>query len=355
MAKHQISHNARNLIAYCLRVGKHQGLQEKTRPRILLSNLCPETKSVKVLNAQIQGANDLRKTNRVHHLIFAHPNTDAGAVREVGEAQLIREAIDGLKAKGINLDDTPYVVIAHYDKDNHMDYHLIAASTDLKGKPIKDNYIGSRAMNITNQISKKYGLTLNNDKSQKKKKEQKVERVDTPTITIADEIMLADVETIEVDTSDVYTARAVGITEGIVMGGEKIEQRREQEKKQRERELQEREQRKRKLKEFNDKCDYLGLTMEERENLWTGHDVKHEKGRKVQGMTNDQDVFIRAEDRGERIDFVAIVGDVVKGIKEWLRELAQRIVQKSEYDKRRKQSQKEMHTRERSRGKGFKR
>lgn len=341
MAKHQISRNVSNLIAYCLRVGKHQNKLEQTRPRILFSNLCPPTKNLKALTASIKGANDMRKTDRVHHIIFAHPKSDAKKVLEVGESKLIQEAIQALKTKGINLDDAPFVVIAHQDKDNHIDYHLIAASTDLNGKPIKDSYIGSRAMKATNDISKKYGLALNNDKGKKK---QKVEEVHVPIETdISTKIELADVQSIEVDTSNIVQSTSEGVTQNATTAKEQIEQGRAEEEK-----------RRKKLEEFNEQCNIINLTREERKELWIGHDITFQGGRKVGEVTNDRDVTIRGNDEGDKIRLVAIVEGVVKGIMEWLNELKERI-KKQQDDKARKQSQQETQEREWRRVRGIKR
>ena len=345
MAKHQISHNARNLIAYCLRVGKHQNKLDQTKPRILLANLCPPIKNLKALTSAIKGANNMRSTDRVHHLIFAHPKTDAKRVSEVGEKELIQEAIEGLKKRGINLDDAPYVVIAHQDKDNHIDYHLIAASTDLKGKPIKDSFIGSRAMNITNQISKKYGLSLNNDR-EKKKKQQQVPTVADKISSVADRLELAEVETVEIDTSGIAVSSGVGVDENIVMAGQKIDQRRKEEAIEQQK----------KLDHFNTQCDYIGLTNEERKELWIGHEVYFQLGREVQGVRNDNtNTNICAIERDNRLNLVAVVEGVVKGLYEWIKELTIRFQKKQEQDdKARKQSQQKEQARK-QRGYRFKR
>lgn len=356
MAKHQISHNARNLIAYCLRVGYHSDKLEKTRPRVILSNLCPPTKNVKVLTAQIQGANDMRKTDRVHHLIFAHPKTDVKRVSEVGEANLINEVLDELEQKGINLRDTPFVVIAHKDKDNHIDYHLIAASTDLKGKPIKDSYIGSRAMRGTNQVSKKYGLSLNNDRAKKKERKEAPKRAtkaEPEKINFAEEIKLAELTEIEIDTSKVTTAKGAEF-EQVEMGGEKIERRRAEKKTQEEAKLAE------KLKHFNAQCDYLGLTEEEKVNIWTGHRVPFQAGRRIErvGVTNDIPIYIGAKENaeGDKMNLFAVVGEVVKGVMDWIKEIVERLAEKQKQDdKRRTQSQQERQEQEKRRGRGFKR
>lgn len=354
MAKHQISHNARNLIAYCLRVGYHSDKLEKTRPRVILSNLCPPTKNVKVLTAQIQGANNMRKTDRVHHLIFAHPKTDVKRVSEVGQAKLINEVLDELEKKGINLRDTPFVVIAHTDKDNHIDYHLIAASTDLKGKPIKDSYIGSRAMRAANQISKKYGLSLNNDREKKKKIKETPKRAtkaEPEKINFAEEIKLAELSEIEIDTSKVTTAKGAEFDQ-VEMAGEKIDRRRAEKKAEEEAKLAE------KLKHFNAQCDYLGLTEEEKVDVWTGHRVPFQAGRRIEraGVTNDIPIYIGAKENaeGDKMNLFAVVGGVVKGIMEWIREIAERL-KKQQDDTTRRKSQQEAQEQERRRGRGFKR
>lgn len=328
IAKHQISHNVRNLIAYCLRIGKHQEKLEQTKPRILMANLCPPTKNLKALVATIQGANNMRHTDRVHHLIFAHPKSDVRQVAKIGEDRLIQEAIDGLKEKGINLDETPYVVIAHQDKENHIDYHLIAASTNLKGRAIKDGYIGSRAMHITNEISKKYGLSLNNDKTKRQRKKVEVKPIAQPEKVTSEKIELADVQAIEVDPS-VTEIKGKGITENLSMAGDRI-------KSQRQRDNQ-------KIADYNSQCDYIGLSKYERTEVWIGHDITIKAGRDIHGYTNDTDTTIRGVDTGDKITLMAIVEGVLKDVVDWVRELGQRIDRRRQRqqqdDKARKQSQ----------------
>lgn len=347
MAKHQISHNARNLIAYCLRVGKHQNKLVQTRPRILLANLCPAQKNVKALTAAIQGANEMRKTDRVHHLIFAHPKSDIKRVSEVGERKLIQEAIEGLKEKGINLDDAPYVVIAHQDKDNHIDYHLIAASTDLKGKAIKDGYIGSRAMKITNDISKKYGLALNNDKAKGKRKQnaEEVSLATEPKISdLSSRIELFDVETVEVNVKvSAFTSK--GLDKNAETELDKIEKLRAKER-------EEKQLREEKMRDFNEKCNKIGLTKDERKEVWVGHEISFQVGREVNGMVNDKEAIIMGEDRGDKINLVAVVEGVVMGVIEWLRDIADRLRQREQqrHDKARQQSQQEAQARRRGGG-----
>ncbi len=171
IAKAMTSYDIRRLANYLLRVGDDD-LKEKTRPEIILSNYIELGGDGSDITSTIRAINRLRGTNKVLHIAIAHPNCDMAKVAEIGEERLINELIDGLCARGINLRDTAFAVIRHEDKDKHVDYHLVAASTDLDGKAINDSYIGGRAMHITNEISKKYGLSLNNDKEKRQRKEK---------------------------------------------------------------------------------------------------------------------------------------------------------------------------------------
>lgn len=184
IAKAMTSHNIRRLANYLLRVGDDDW-KEKTRPQIILSNYIELGGDGSDITSTINAINHLRGTNKVLHIAIAHPNCDMAKVAEIGEEKLINELIDGLCARGINLRDTAFAVVRHEDKDSHIDYHLLAASTDLNGKAINDSYIGRTAMHIANEISQKYGLSLNKRRGMYKAPQREIQRNDyTQSIVI---------------------------------------------------------------------------------------------------------------------------------------------------------------------------
>lgn len=184
IAKAMTSHNIRRLANYLLRVGDDEW-KEKTRPQIILSNYIELGGDGSDITSTIKAINDLRGTNKVLHIAIAHPNCDMAKVADIGEEKLINELIDGLCARGINLRDTAFAVVRHEDKDSHIDYHLVAASTDLNGKAINDSYIGRTAMHVANEISQKYGLSLNKRRGVYEAPQREIQRNDyTQSIVI---------------------------------------------------------------------------------------------------------------------------------------------------------------------------
>ena len=185
IAKAMTSHDIRRLANYLLRVGDDEW-KEKTRPQIILSNYIDLGGDGSDIASTIKAINNLRHTDKVLHIAIAHPNCDMAKVAEIGEERLINELIDGLCARGINLRDTAFAVVRHEDKDNHIDYHLVAASTDLNGKAINDSYIGGRAMYVANEISQKYGLSLNKRRGVYEAPQREIQRNDYTQSIIID-------------------------------------------------------------------------------------------------------------------------------------------------------------------------
>lgn len=155
-----VSHSITRLAHYVMRVGDEEKFA-KTKPEVILSNIVPMGGSADDIITSINYLNRMRRTNKVLHIVISHPNKDMARVTQIGEEKILSELVEGLQEKGINLNDTAWAIVRHEDKDNHIDYHLVAASTDREGRAVNDSYIGRTAMYVANNISKKYGLSLN--------------------------------------------------------------------------------------------------------------------------------------------------------------------------------------------------
>lgn len=95
-------------------------------------------------------------------------------------------------------------------------------------------------------------------------------------------------------------------------------------------------------------------------NIWTGHRVPFQAGRRIErvGVTNDIPIYIGAKENaeGDKMNLFAVVGEVVKGVMDWIKEIVERLAEKQKQDdKRRTQSQQERQEQEKRRGRGFKR
>lgn len=195
IAKHQISHKASALISYVLRTNRNANLAQKTNPEIILSNIISGSQKPQSIVKTINAYNALRrsgKTDKVHHLIFSHPRKDMPRVDDVGEEQIIERVLLQLQKKGIDLYSVPFCVVRHEDKENVIDYHLVAASTNQQGKAINDSYIGSRAMKICNDISRELGLSLNNNKRERNEKKKRASLISNMDFSIDEVLQVVD-------------------------------------------------------------------------------------------------------------------------------------------------------------------
>ena len=91
------------------------------------------------------------------HIILSHHPQDGEKIRG-REQEILEDYLKKLKTRGIDFDQTQYIIYKHNDK-GHEHYHLVANMVDNKGKRFNDSHIGYKMKYTSKEITQTYKLT----------------------------------------------------------------------------------------------------------------------------------------------------------------------------------------------------
>lgn len=91
------------------------------------------------------------------HVILSHHPGDGLKIAGM-EREILKDYLQNLKGRGIDFDETQYIIYKHNDK-GHAHYHLVANMVNDKGQRFNDSHIGYKMKYTSKEITKKYGLT----------------------------------------------------------------------------------------------------------------------------------------------------------------------------------------------------
>src|SRR5215210_6157676 len=104
-----------------------------------------------------QSKENSRIKTKVFHASFSFHQQDKNTVEDKGE-EIMETYLSRLKEKGVNLDETQYILIRHYDRD-HPHYHLVANMVKDDGKRLEIGNVGYKMTSISRGIEKAFKLT----------------------------------------------------------------------------------------------------------------------------------------------------------------------------------------------------
>lgn len=91
------------------------------------------------------------------HVILSHHPQDGERIRG-REHEILENYLTRLKTRGIDFDETQYIIYKHNDK-GHEHYHLVANMVNNKGKRFNDSHIGYKMKYTSKEITQAYQLT----------------------------------------------------------------------------------------------------------------------------------------------------------------------------------------------------
>ena len=126
--------------------------------QVLLSNgVCDYNIDTTIKDFYRQAAlNKNIKKNAFHMVLSHHPEDSNKIIKR--EADILNTYLAKLKKKGIDFEQTQYIIYRHNDRE-HIHYHLLANYVTNEGKRLGDGNIGIKAKIISKEVTKEYNLT----------------------------------------------------------------------------------------------------------------------------------------------------------------------------------------------------
>ena len=106
---------------------------------------------------KIQASLNPRIEKNCLHIILSHHPQDGEKIRGK-DREILNEYLKRLKTRGIDFDQTQYIIYKHNDK-GHEHYHLVANMVDNKGKRFNDSHIGYKMKYTSKEITQAFKLT----------------------------------------------------------------------------------------------------------------------------------------------------------------------------------------------------
>ena len=113
------------------------------------------------------------KKNAFHMVLSHHPEDSTKIIKR--EADILNTYLAKLKTKGIDFEQTQYIIYRHNDRE-HIHYHLLANYVTNEGKRLTDGNIGIKAKIISKEVTKEYNLTRAIKKGQEREQFQDINK-----------------------------------------------------------------------------------------------------------------------------------------------------------------------------------
>lgn len=104
-----------------------------------------------------QSKDNSRIKTKVFHTSFSFHVNDKDTVESKGK-EIMQDYLSKLQGKGVNMEETQYILIQHKDKE-HPHYHLVANMVKDDGKRLEIGNVGYKMTSISRAIEKAYKLT----------------------------------------------------------------------------------------------------------------------------------------------------------------------------------------------------
>ena len=149
--------------------------QASKNHQVLLSNgVCDYDHNTTIKDFYRQAALNKNIKKNAFHMVLSHHPEDSNKIIN-READILSTYLAKLKTKGIDFEQTQYIIYRHNDKE-HIHYHLLANYVTNEGKRLSDGNIGIKAKIISKEVTKEYNLTPAIKKGQEREQFQDINK-----------------------------------------------------------------------------------------------------------------------------------------------------------------------------------
>ena len=133
--------------------------QKEKGGQVIASNGIPQWASAKTQLAYMQAYCSDKYQVKAINVVLSHSSVDKKLIGENPdlENKCVNDFLQECKDRGINLENTPWIIMKHVNTDC-IHYHMIILTTMFNGKRLDTGFIGMRASKAAWATSKKNGL-----------------------------------------------------------------------------------------------------------------------------------------------------------------------------------------------------